>query len=93
MRELEDRTYRVKDVMEATHKLDLRGEVCPYTFVKTKLALEEMAPGEVLQVTVDYAPAAENVPRTVKNRGHEVLEVRQMTDTGWMITIRKGDNE
>jgi tRNA 2-thiouridine synthesizing protein A len=79
--------------MEATHKLDLRGEVCPYTFVKTKLALEEIEPGDVLRVTVDYAPAAENVPRTVKNRGHEVLEVRQMTDTDWMITIRKGDNE
>jgi tRNA 2-thiouridine synthesizing protein A len=93
VRELEDRTYRVKDVMEATHKLDLRGEVCPYTFVKTKLALEEMAPGEVLQVTVDYAPAVENVPRSVRNRGHQVLEVQQMTDSDWTITVRKGDAE
>ena len=35
-------------------ELDIRGEVCPYTFVKTRLALEEMQPGQVLRVLVDY---------------------------------------
>ena len=29
--------------------LDLRGEVCPYTFVRTKLALEELPPGAELR--------------------------------------------
>jgi tRNA 2-thiouridine synthesizing protein A len=83
----------VKDVMEATHKLDLRGEVCPYTFVKTKLALEEMEPGEILEVTVDHAPAVENVPRSVENRGHEVLQVQQNRDSDWKIMVRKRDDE
>jgi tRNA 2-thiouridine synthesizing protein A len=83
----------VKDVMEATHKLDLRGEVCPYTFVKTKLALEEMKPGEILEVTVDHAPAVENVPRSVENRGHEVLQVQQNRDSDWKIMVRKRDDE
>ncbi|MEA3375921.1 MAG: sulfurtransferase TusA family protein [Chloroflexota bacterium] len=79
--------------MKASHKLDLRGEVCPYTFVKTILALEEMDPGQVLEVTVDHAPAVENVPRSVANRGHKVLNVRQVTDSDWSITVRKGEGE
>ena len=82
-----------KDVVEATRKLDLRGEVCPYTFVKTTLALEEMAPGEVLEVTVDHPPAVENVPRSVVNRGHEILRVRQSKGTDWTIIVRKGNDE
>jgi len=82
-----------KDVIEATRKLDLRGEVCPYTFVKTTLALEEMAPGEVLEVTVDHPPAVENVPRSVENRGHEVLRVQQSKGTDWTIIVRKEDDE
>ena len=41
------------DEITPDQELDLRGEVCPYTFVKTKLALEMMHPGEVLKVAVD----------------------------------------
>lgn len=75
--------------MKIDQILDLKGEVCPYTFVKTKLALEEMAPGQVLRVTVDHRPAVENVPRSMGREGHEVLDVRQLNDTDWVLTIRK----
>jgi len=70
-------------------ELDLRGEVCPYTFVKSKLALEEMAVGQVLRVIVDYPPATENVPRSMRNEGQEVLGVTRLNDTEWAITLRK----
>jgi len=73
--------------------VDLRGEVCPYTFVKTILALEETEPGQVLEVTVDHAPAVENVPRSVMNRGHEVLAVREEREGHWTITVRKAQAE
>ena len=39
--------------MKVDQELDLKGEVCPYTFVKTKLALEMMESGQVLLVIVD----------------------------------------
>jgi len=68
---------------------DLKGEVCPYTFVKSKLALEELEPGQVLRVVVDHLPAVENVPRSLDNEGHQVLEVVQINDSDWSITIRK----
>ena len=68
---------------------DLRGEVCPYTFVKTKLLLEDMNPGEVLKVIFDHQPAKENVPRSLKNEGHEVLAVEDINDVEFYILVKK----
>ncbi|MGD1996279.1 MAG: sulfurtransferase TusA family protein [Anaerolineae bacterium] len=79
--------------MRIDQELDLRGEVCPYTFVKTKLALETMESGKVLEITVDHLPAVENVPRSVSSEGHEVLDVHQANATDWSIIIRKVEEE
>ncbi len=68
--------------------LDLSGEVCPYTFVKTKLALEQMEVGEVLQVTVDNGESAGNVPRSLELEGHEVLQLEKGDGSIWKITVR-----
>lgn len=70
-------------------ELDLRGEVCPYTFVKSKLYLEEMEVGQVLRVVLDHLPAVDNVPRSMQGEGHEVLGVVQVNDDDWHVTIRK----
>lgn len=70
-------------------ELDLTGEVCPYTFVKTKLKLEELESGEELVVTLDHAPAVENVPRSLKNEGHNILAIQQNGDHLWKVRIRK----
>lgn len=74
------------------HELDIRGEICPYTFVKSKLALEDMEVGQVLRIIVDHLPATTNVPRSMQNEGHEVLEVAQISETDWSIVVRKGDS-
>ena len=70
-------------------EIDLRGEVCPYTFVKSKLALEEMAIGQVLRILLDYRPAVDNVPRSLAVQGDRVLGVRQINGTDWEITVQK----
>jgi tRNA 2-thiouridine synthesizing protein A len=67
--------------------LDLTGEVCPYTFVKTKLALEELSPGELLRVFVDNEPASKNVPKSAVREGHQVVSITQ-EERGWSILIR-----
>ena len=69
--------------------IDLKGEVCPYTFVKSKLALEEMGLDQVLEVVVDHEPAVENVPKSLKNEGQRVLAVDKINDTDWKILVRK----
>lgn len=70
-------------------ELDLHGEVCPYTFVKSKLALEEMESGQVLRVIVDNPSSAENVPRSLTNEGHAVLGVSQIGQREWAIVVKK----
>jgi TusA-related sulfurtransferase len=69
--------------------LDIRGEVCPYTYVKTRLALEETPPGAVLRVRIDYEPATRSVPRSVSLHGDEVLSVAETQPGEWDILIRK----
>jgi TusA-related sulfurtransferase len=70
-------------------ELDLRGEVCPYTFVKSKLALEDLDSGQVLRVLVDHRPAVDNVPRSMQNEGQEVVSISQVGPKEWTIAIRK----
>ena len=69
--------------------LDLSGEICPYTLVKSKLALETILPGETLRVLLDHAPAARDVPRAFRESGHEVLAVDEPAPGRWEIVVRK----
>lgn len=69
--------------------IDLKGEVCPYTFVKSKLAMMGMQSGQVLEVVVDHMPAVDNVPRSMQGEGHTVLKVEQINDSDWRIVVRK----
>lgn len=76
--------------MNITRAIDLKGEVCPYTFMLTKLNLEEMEPDEILEVIVDYPPAVENIPRSVKDQNlGEVLSVEKISKNTWKLTIKK----
>jgi len=79
----------MQNKLKITRELNIKGEVCPYTFVKSKLALEELQAGDILKIIVDHEPATENVPRSMKNEGHEVIEVSKINDTDWQIIVRK----
>ena len=70
-------------------ELDLSGEVCPFTFVKSKLALEEMAGGEILAVTVDNPESAGNVPRSMELEGHQIIGVDVVKKGVWQIVVKK----
>jgi TusA-related sulfurtransferase len=52
--------------------LDVTGLSCPMTWVKTKLELERLAPGDVLTVRCPAGEALENVPRSAREAGHAV---------------------
>jgi tRNA 2-thiouridine synthesizing protein A len=69
-------------------ELNLRGKVCPYTFVESMLALEEMEIGQVLRVIVDYAPSACDVPKSLAKEGYEILDVSKISETDWAIVVR-----
>jgi TusA-related sulfurtransferase len=70
-------------------RLDIKGVVCPYTLVKSKLAVEDVEVGQVLEILLDYPEAAESVPKAMLNYGHTVLKVEKINSTDWIIRIRK----
>ena len=74
----------------AAEELDLRGEVCPYTFLKARLALESLASDAVLRVVVDNEASARDVPRSLAGAGHAVLAVASTSDGAWAILTRRG---
>jgi TusA-related sulfurtransferase len=78
-----------RDDLRVDEELNLRGEVCPYTFVKSKLALEDLEPGKILRVIVDNPESAENVPRSLANEGNEVLGVGPLGGEAWSILVKK----
>lgn len=55
--------------------LDITGEVCPMTFVRTKLLVERMASGEIAEVRLRGAEPLANVPRSVAELGHEIVSL------------------
>lgn len=55
--------------------LDITGEVCPLTFVKTKLLIESMQPGQIAQVRLRGSEPLENVPRSVLDYGHDIINL------------------
>lgn len=60
--------------------LDLRGVVCPINFVKTKLKLEELNSGEILEIVIDAGEPMANVPRSIKEEGHKIIKVEKQND-------------
>ncbi|MCX8103412.1 MAG: sulfurtransferase TusA family protein [Candidatus Bipolaricaulota bacterium] len=69
--------------------LDLRGVKCPMTFVKAKLALEELQDGQVLTILLDDRLASVDVPGNATREGHEVLGTREIASGVWEVVIRK----
>jgi TusA-related sulfurtransferase len=59
--------------LPADFHLDITAEVCPLTFVRTRLLLERMAPGQVLEIRLKGAEPLENIPRALVEEGHELL--------------------
>ena len=70
-------------------EINLCGEICPFTFVRTKLALEELPLGAVLRVVVDHEPATRNIPRSAVEWGQEVVAVMNLSPSTWAIDLRK----
>jgi tRNA 2-thiouridine synthesizing protein A len=71
--------------------LDITSEVCPMTFVRTRLALDRMAPGQVLKVRLRGDEPLRNVPLTAREQGHEVLSLETGPDGVSVLLLRRGD--
>jgi len=70
-------------------ELDITRDLCPMTFVRTRLALDRMPAGQVLRVRLKGDEPRRNVPRTATEQGHAVLAQRE-DDGALLLWIRKG---
>jgi len=74
------------------HQLDLRGVACPMNFVKTKLRLDKLESGELLEVLLDQGEPYESVTESVQADGHSI-EKAEVGDSGFAtVVIRKSSS-
>ena len=73
----------------ATKVLDITKEHCPMTFVKTKIELAKLSEGDILEVLLAEGEPLENVPRSAKEQGFNVLSVEHVEGTTHKVTIQK----
>ena len=73
----------------ADYELDITAEVCPMTFVRTKLLLEKMAPGQTVNIKLRDGEPRHNVPRAVRDHGHEVLRLDRIGADLFELAVRK----
>lgn len=74
---------------EADLDLDITAEVCPMTFVRTKLALETLEIGQVLNIRLRDGEPRHNIPRAVRDHGHEILSLQPIENDLFELVIRK----
>jgi TusA-related sulfurtransferase len=70
--------------------IDITAETCPMTFVRTRLALDTLAPGQILLVKLRGAEPIANVPRAALEQGHEPLDLLEQPNGDWLLVLRKG---
>ena len=69
--------------------VDITDVVCPVTFVKTKVALDELDDGQVLSVRMNDGEPVQNVPRSIKDEGHRILKLTDNGDGTYCLIVRK----
>lgn len=72
-----------------TVELDITRELCPMTFVRTRLALDRLASGALLLVRLKGDEPRTNVPRTATQQGHAVISVKDEPDGTTSVLIRR----
>lgn len=75
---------------EAVPLVDLTGEICPMTFVKAKLHLDRIAPGEALSLVLRAGDQIRNVPRSLRDEGHRIEAVTQEGDRYHLLVRKRG---
>ena len=73
--------------------VDITDVVCPVTFVKAKVALEELDAGQVLAVRMNAGEPVQNVPRSIRDEGHQILKLTDNGDETYTLYVRKSEEE
>lgn len=72
-------------------EVDITDVVCPVTFVKAKVALEELDAGKILRIRMNDGEAVQNVPRSIKDEGHQIMKLIKNDDGTYSLFVKKVD--
>lgn len=73
----------------AATELDITREICPMTFVRTRIALDRLPPGALLRVRLRGEEPRRNVPRTAAEQGHTIVATTDEPDGTALVLIRR----
>ena len=69
--------------------VDITDVVCPVTFVKAKVALEELDEGQILSIRMNDGEPVQNVPRSIKEEGHQILKLDDNEVGTYTLYVKK----
>ena len=69
--------------------VDITDVVCPTTFVKAKVALEELDEGQILSIHMNDGEPVQNVQRSIKEEGHKILKLIDNADGTYDLLVQK----
>ena len=72
-----------------TDTVDITDVNCPITFVKAKIALEELDDGDILSIRLNDGEPVNNVPKSIKEEGHKVLSLTDNGDGTFELIVQK----
>lgn len=75
--------------IEINETVDITDKVCPLTFVKAKVAIEELEEGEVIAIHMNDGEPVQNVPRSIKEEGHQILKLVNNEDGTYDLIVKK----
>lgn len=77
------------DQIKEDESIDITDLVCPMTFVKAKAAMEELEVGQVLKVHLNEGEPMQNVPRSLKDDGQQVLRLTPAGEGAFDLYVKK----
>lgn len=77
------------DEIKFDEQVDITDKVCPMTFVKAKVTIDELENGEVLAIRMNDGEPVQNVPRSMKEEGHQILKLQDNEDGTYILYVRK----
>ena len=69
--------------------VDITDKVCPLTFVKAKVAIDELEDGEVIAIRMNDGEPVQNVPRSIKEEEHQILKLVNNEDGTYNLIVKK----
>ncbi len=75
--------------IEFDEEVDITDKVCPLTFVKAKVAIDELDEGQIIAIRMNDGEPVQNVPRSIKDEGHQILKLADNEDGTYTLFVKK----